>query len=84
MKLPTNSFHMVKVYDNILAEEVCSELIALFESSSDQEYINRNHTPCFTQLNINRYHKDWVKRLVVFTRKAYESYRADIKNPYIP
>ena len=57
MKLLTNNSHMVKVYDNILDEEVCSELIALFESSSDQEYINRNHTPCFTQLNINRYHK---------------------------
>ena len=84
MKLLTNNSHMVKVYDNILDEEVCSELIALFESSSDQEYINRNHTPCFTQLNINRYHKDWVKRLVVFTQKAYGSYCADINNPYIP
>ena len=76
---------MVKVYDNILEDDVCSDLIALFENSSDQqEYINNNHTPCFTQLNINDYHPNCVKNLVRFTRKAYGKYCEDIGNPYIP
>ena len=76
---------MVKVYDNIIEDDVCVELIALFENSSDQqEYINNNHTPCFTQLNINDYHPNCVKNLVRFTRKAYGKYCEDIGNPYIP
>ena len=75
---------MVKVYDNIVADDVCLELITLFESSSEKEYINNDHKPCFTQLNINQYYGDWVKTLVGFTKKAYGSYCADIKNPYIP
>ena len=75
---------MVKVYDNIIEDDVCVELIALFENSSEQEYINNNHKPCFTQLNINQYYSKWVKKLVGITKKAYGSYCADIKNPYIP
>ena len=76
---------MVKVYDNIIPDVFCTELIALFENSSEQqEYINNNHTPCFTQLNINDYHPNCVKNLVRFTRKAYGKYCEDIGNPYIP
>ena len=63
---------MVKVYDSIIPDVFCAELISLFENSSDQqEYINNNHTPCFTQLNINDYHPNCVKNLVRFNRKAY-------------
>ena len=75
---------MVKVYDDIIPVEVCEELITIFEGSEEQEYINNNHKPCFTQLNLNQYYPDFVKSLVWFTRKAYGSYCADIKSPYIP
>ena len=85
MQLPTNNFRMVRVYDNIIPDGVCSDLIELFENSSQQqEYVNNNSTPCFTQLNINQYYPDAVKSLVGFTRKAYGNYCDDIKNPYIP
>ena len=84
MKSPINNFHMVKVYDDIIPVEVCEELITIFEGSEEQEYINNNHKPCFTQLNLNQYYPDFVKSLVGFTRKAYGSYCADIKSPYIP
>ena len=57
MQLPTNNFRMVRVYDNIIPDGVCSDLIELFENSSQQqEYVNNNSTPCFTQLNINQYY----------------------------
>ena len=76
---------MVKVYDSIIPDVFCAELISLFENSLEkQEYINNNHTPCFTQLNINDYHPNCVKNLVKFTRKAYGKYCDDINNPYIP
>ncbi len=76
---------MVKVYDSIIPDVFCAELIALFENSLEQhEYINNNYTPCFTQLNINDYHPNCVKNLVRFTRKAYGKYCDDIDNPYIP
>ncbi len=85
MKLPKNNSPMVKVYDNVIPIEVCEELITIFESSSDHhEYLNNDYKPCFTQLNINQYYPEFVKSLVLFTRKAYGSYCSDIKNPYIP
>tara|TARA_R100000008_G_scaffold81267_1_gene64327 strand:- start:560 stop:1075 length:516 start_codon:yes stop_codon:yes gene_type:complete len=76
---------MVRVYDDIISLECCEELITIFERSSEsQEYINNNHTPCFTQLNINQHYPQFVDNLVGFVKKAYGSYCADIKNPFIP
>ena len=46
---------MVKVYDNVIPDNACKSLIHLFEYNKEhQEYINEDHCPCFTQININQ------------------------------
>ena len=84
MKLREQSSLMVREYDDVIPNKWCKKLIGLFKSSEYQEYIDNNHTPCFTQVNINQHYPDLVKELVVFTRKAYGSYCADIRNRHIP
>ena len=84
MELRDQYSRMVKVYDNILSDDWCDKLISIFESSKNQEYLNHNHTPCFTQLNINQHHPDLIQDLVVVIQKAYGNYCADIKNKHIP
>ena len=80
-----NNSHMVKVYDGIIPYEFCGELIRLFEGSSEHhEYLNNDHKPCFTQLNVNQHSSQLVNTLVSYVRKAYTLYCEDIKNPYIP
>ena len=66
MELRDQYSRMVKVYDNILSDDWCDKLISIFESSKNQEYLNHNHTPCFTQLNIR------FLRIVVSIRSIRE------------
>ena len=75
MKLQKQNSHMVRVYDNILPNELCKKLIELFDSSKHQEYINKNHKPCFTQLNLNQYHKDILSILVPYVAEVYNKYK---------
>ena len=53
MKYQNKNFHMVKVYDNIIPDKLCQILIAAFESCNDQEFIDDDNCPCFTQVNVN-------------------------------
>ena len=71
MKLQEQSSHMVRVYDNILPSKLCEKLINLFDSSEHQEYINNNHKPCFTQLNLNQHHVNVVRNLIPYVEKVY-------------
>ena len=76
---------MVKVYDNIIPDRLCQDLISKFENNkSKQEYINEDHCPCFTQLNINHLSTSIVKVLVPFLQKVYKQYKDDIQSKYIP
>ena len=52
---------MVKVYDNIIPDKLCQILIAAFESCKDQEFIDDDNCPCFTQVNVNHASRGMVK-----------------------
>jgi len=75
---------MVRVYDDLLPEGVCHYLINLFEKSVGLEFINEDHKPCFTQLNVNKHHPEVVQPLIPFIKNAYQKYHDDIKNDYLP
>ena len=76
---------MVKIYDNIIPSVTCKKLLDLFEKNEDyHEYINDNHCPCFTQLNLNELSKDTVSTLIPYALKVYQRYKEDTKSKYIP
>jgi len=85
MKLQKENTHTVRVFDNILPDDLCSELIRLFESDPDgQEKINMNFKPSFTQYNVNQQRPHLVKTLVEYTQKAYGNYAMEVKNRHLP
>ena len=74
---------MVKVYDNIIPDNICQNLIELFETNlQHQHFINNNNCPCFTQVNLNQASSDTVRSLIPFLADVYKRYRKDIKNYY--
>ncbi len=76
---------MVGVYDDILSPDTCENLIRLFEDNSDQqEYINHDHKPCFTQINLNQHHMGMVKSLMPNVRFCYEKYKKDTSSFFLP
>ena len=76
---------MVKIYDDTIPANLCKELIEIFErSKQDQEYVNSDHCPCFTQLNLNQLSSDIVRLLVPYVQKVYQKYKEDTKSKYIP
>ena len=67
---------MIKVYDNVIPDDKCQELIEFFESNKEnQEYINHNNCPCFTQLNVNQVSDSVVRSLLPYISKAYKTYK---------
>ena len=75
---------MVQVYDNLLPKEVCHYLINLFDESEGHEFVNHDHRPCFTQLNINHHHPEVVRPLIPYVRNVYQKYVDDTKSKYLP
>ncbi len=75
MKLQEKNSHMVRTYDNVLPNKLCENLIKLFDSSKHREYVNNNHKPCFTQLNLNQYHGDFLSLLIPYVAKIYNQYK---------
>ena len=75
MKLQEKNSHMVRTYDNVLPNKLCENLIKLFDSSEHREYVNNNHKPCFTQLNLNQYHGDFLSLLIPYVAKIYNQYK---------
>ena len=76
---------MVKVYDNVIPDNACKSLINLFEYNKEhQEYINDDHCPCFTQININKISTNIVRGLIPTLQKIYYQYKNDIQSKYIP
>ena len=76
---------MVKVYDDILPEEKCKNLIKLFEKNFEyHEYLNHDYKPCFNQLNLNVYCSHMIPTLVDYTKRLYKRYKDDVGNPFIP
>jgi len=76
---------MIKVYDSVIPDNICQELIEFFELNKDnQEYINHNNCPCFTQLNVNQVSGNLVRSLIPYLAKAYNSYKEDVKAKFAP
>ena len=76
---------MVKAYDNILPDNICKNLIDLFETNiQHQHFINHDNCPCFTQVNINQISPDVVRSLIPFVVDVYNRYRKDTNNYYAP
>jgi hypothetical protein len=76
---------MVRLYDNVFSSQLCAGLIDLFEGMSEQhEYINEDHKPCFTQLNLNQHRIAVVRDLVVYVKAVYNQYKKDTQCKYIP
>ena len=76
---------MVKVYDNIIPDDVCQKLIGIFETNvQHQHFINENNCPCFTQLNLNQLSQSIVQSLIPYLAEVYKKYKKDVKSKYIP
>ena len=76
---------MVKIYDNVLPDAVCQNLIDLFETNiQHQHFVNHNNCPCFTQVNLNMVSSDTVRSLIPYLAEVYKRYRKDTKNFYSP
>ena len=85
MILQEKNIHMVKIYDNILPENISQRLIELFETNKQhQQFVNHNNCPCFTQLNVNQVSPDTVRFLAPCVVELYKRYKKDIKNKYAP
>ncbi len=85
MKSRKNNSPTVQVFEHVLPEDLCHNLIDAFENTkTGHEYFNENHTPCFTQLNINQKYPELVRLLVNFTQKAYGMYCVELNKKYIP
>ena len=85
MILQKKNIHMVKVYDNIIPDDVCQKLIGIFETNvQHQHFINEINCPCFTQVNLNQVSSDNVRLLIPFLADVYQRYRKDTKNFYSP
>ena len=85
MKYQNKNSLMVKVYDNVIPDNACKSLINLFEyNKKHQEYINDDHCPCFTQININKISTNIVRGLIPTLQKIYYQYKNDTQSKYIP
>ena len=63
---------MVKIYDNVLPDNICRDLIDLFETNiQHQHFVNHNSCPCFTQLNLNQASSDTVRSLIPYISDVY-------------
>ena len=78
MKYQNKNFHMVKLYDKVIPDNACKSLINLFEYNKEhQEYINEDHCPCFTQININQISTNIVRGLIPTLQKICLLYTSD-------
>ena len=85
MILREKNFHMVKVYDNVIPSKACKNFIDLFENNeNDQEYIDYNGCPCFTQINLNKLAPNIVRSLIPHLAQVYKQYKNDVRSKYIP
>ena len=76
---------MVKIYDNVLPDDICQNLINLFETNKQhQHFVNHNSCPCFTQVNLNMVSTDTVRSLIPYIAEVYKRYRKDTNNYYSP
>lgn len=71
--------NFIKVYPNVLNEEICEFLCLTFEMSKGKEKVE-NEVINFTQLNLNTHHIDMLNHLIGPTRQVLSQYIGDLKN----
>lgn len=66
----------LKIYDKIIPEEICQELIELFDESAHKEIID-NDIMSFEQLNISTHeeYRDTSKKIVQIMYELFELYK---------
>lgn len=74
---------MVRQYD-VLPGSYCKELINIFENSSHQEFINDDHKPCFTQVNLNKEKIEMVREMIPIVKGVRQMYQTDTKSRFLP
>lgn len=70
--------NFIKVYPNVLNEEICEFLCLTFETSKGKEKIE-NEVINFTQLNISVHHNHLRGHLIGPTQEALSRYKSDLK-----
>jgi hypothetical protein len=75
-----------EVIHGVLPRAVCEGLIDQFEESKNQERLDNNGTPTFTQLVINQHMPDLVQPLVRYVIGAVDAYRQcnKLQTKYLP
>ena len=85
MKSRKTNSPTVQVFEHVLPEDLCHNLIDPFEhSEKDHQRINDDYKPSFTQLNINQTNPELVKILVGHVQKAYGMYSVEVGKKYLP
>ena len=85
MKSRKTSSPTVQVFEHVLPEDLCHNLIDLFEhSEKDHQRINDDYKPSFTQLNINQTNPELVKILVGHVQKSYGMYSVEVGKKHLP
>tara|TARA_B100001113_G_scaffold152092_1_gene124586 strand:+ start:512 stop:1030 length:519 start_codon:yes stop_codon:yes gene_type:complete len=75
---------MIKVYDDILPEDLCNYLIDLFEKSSQYHDSPSSNGHFYSTLNLNEHFMNVLNDIIPFTTILYLRYQSDIKTKYLP
>jgi len=78
LKKNSNMDDFIRVYDNVLDQNICKTLIDLFDISAYKEIISNKGTPNFTQLNINKKNPEHIKHLSQVTVGILNLYKKDL------
>ena len=84
MKFQKNIIKIIKIYYNKITDKHIKIKITAFEGCKDQEFIDDDNCPCFTQVNLNHASRGMVKLITPFVETAYKKYKEDVGSKYIP
>jgi hypothetical protein len=74
---------MVRHYD-VVPESYCKKLIEIFENSSNQEFINNDYKPCFSQVNLNKETPELVRQIIPIIKGVHILYKKETKSHFLP
>ena len=83
MKSQKNNSLMVRHYD-VVPESYCKKLIEIFENSSNQEFINNDYKPCFSQVNLNKETPEMVRQIIPIIKCVHTLYKKETKSHFLP
>lgn len=81
--MATNLTDYIKIYDDVLDKQMCDKIISTFDTDlQNQEYIDREKRPTFTELNITKRFQDKDDRWCEIQLNLQEKF-IDFVNLYI-